>query len=129
MANTCQGTDIDTCRDDHAAFLLKLVAIASILLASAVGVSIPLIGKHRRIFRTDGSLFAVAKAFAAGVILATGFVHMLAGGSEALSDPCLPEYPWSKFPFSGFFAMLAALMTLLVDFVGTQYYERKQVRC
>lgn len=51
---------------------------------------------------------------------------MLSGGSDALSDPCLPEFPWSKFPFSGFFAMIAALMTLLADFVGTQYYERKQ---
>ncbi|XP_022131321.1 fe(2+) transport protein 3, chloroplastic [Momordica charantia] len=51
---------------------------------------------------------------------------MLPDGSKALSDPCLPEFPWSKFPFSGFFAMMASLVTLLVDFVGTQYYERKQ---
>ena len=36
-------------------------------------------------------------------------------------------YPtWSKFPFCGFFAMMASLLTLLVDFMGTQYYERKQ---
>ncbi|KAK3224537.1 hypothetical protein Dsin_011562 [Dipteronia sinensis] len=123
---TCKSTDVDTCRDDSAAFILKFVAIASILIAGIVGIAIPLVGKHRRILRTDGSLFVAAKAFAAGVILATGFVHMLSGGSKALTDPCLPKFPWSKFPFSGFFAMMASLLTLLVDFVGTQYYEKKQ---
>ncbi|CAF2075816.1 fe(2+) transport protein 3, chloroplastic [Brassica napus] len=124
----CNASESDLCRDDSAAFLLKLVAIASILLAGAAGVAIPLIGRNRRFLRTDSSLFVTAKAFAAGVILATGFVHMLAGGTEALNNPCLPEFPWSKFPFPGFFAMVAALITLLVDFMGTQYYERKQER-
>ncbi|KAG2247192.1 hypothetical protein Bca52824_086820 [Brassica carinata] len=97
----CNASESDLCRDDSAAFLLKLVAIASILLAGAAGVAIPLIGRNRRFLRTDSSLFVTAKAFAAGVILATGFVHMLAGGTEALNNPCLPEFPWSKFPFPG----------------------------
>ncbi|XP_010492201.1 PREDICTED: zinc transporter 4, chloroplastic-like isoform X1 [Camelina sativa] len=122
----CDAGESDLCRDDSAAFLLKFVAIASILLAGAAGVAIPLVGRNRRFLQTEGNLFVAAKAFAAGVILATGFVHMLAGGTEALSNPCLPDYPWSKFPFPGFFAMIAALVTLLVDFMGTQYYERKQ---
>ncbi|KAK5825038.1 zinc transporter 4, chloroplastic-like [Gossypium arboreum] len=127
MSNTsCQSSELEICRDESAALKLKLIAIASILLAGVAGVAIPLIGKHRKFLRTDGSLFVAAKAFAAGVILATGFVHMLAGGTDALTNPCLPEYPWSKFPFPGFFAMVASLVTLLVDFVGTQYYERKQ---
>ncbi|XP_054799223.1 zinc transporter 4, chloroplastic-like isoform X2 [Prosopis cineraria] len=127
MTNSrCEGSDFELCRDDSAAFVLKFVAIASILIAGMTGVALPLFGKHRCNLRTDGSLFVAAKAFAAGVILATGFVHMLPDSSEALSNPCLPQYPWSKFPFTGFFAMISALLTLLVDFVGTQYYERKQ---
>ncbi|KAJ9183575.1 hypothetical protein P3X46_007411 [Hevea brasiliensis] len=127
MSNSsCQSAEVNGCRDDSAALALKLIAIASILLAGVVGIAIPLIGKQRRFLRTDGSLFVAAKAFAAGVILATGFVHMLSGGSNALRNPCLPEYPWSKFPFPGFIAMMASLLTLLLDFVGTQYYERKQ---
>lgn len=127
MANaSCGGSELETCRDESAALDLKLVAIASILIAGVVGIAIPLVGKNRRFLRPDSNIFFAAKAFAAGVILATGFVHMLSDGSNALSDPCLPEYPWSKFPFSGFFAMMASLLTLLVDFVGTQYYERKQ---
>ncbi|KAI4380270.1 hypothetical protein MLD38_006480 [Melastoma candidum] len=123
---SCKSVELDSCRDDSAAFSLKFVAMGSILFAGMVGIAIPLVGKHRKFLQTDGSLFIAAKAFAAGVILATGFVHMLSGGSKALSNPCLPEYPWSKFPFAGFFAMMASLATLLVDFVGTQFYERKQ---
>ncbi|KAF2588144.1 hypothetical protein F2Q70_00041879 [Brassica cretica] len=124
----CDAGESDLCRDDSAAFVLKFVAIASIFLSGAAGVAIPLVGKNRRFLHTEGNLFVSAKAFAAGVILATGFVHMLAGGTEALTNPCLPEFPWSKFPFPGFFAMVAALITLLVDFMGTQYYESRQER-
>ncbi|CAJ1973534.1 unnamed protein product [Sphenostylis stenocarpa] len=126
MNSTCVGAELDQCRDESAALVLKCVAIASILLAGMAGIAIPLVGKHRRFLRTDGNLFVAAKAFAAGVILATGFVHMLSDATEALQHPCLPSFPWSKFPFTGFFAMMAALFTLLLDFVGTQYYERKQ---
>ncbi|KAK7410141.1 hypothetical protein VNO78_00684 [Psophocarpus tetragonolobus] len=124
--SSCGGDELEMCRDEPAALVLKFVAIASILLAGMAGIAIPLVGKHRRFLRTDGNLFVAAKAFAAGVILATGFVHMLQDATEALNHPCLPSFPWSKFPFTGFFAMMAALFTLLLDFVGTQYYERKQ---
>lgn len=119
------SAELESCRDEKAALILKFIAIASILIAGIAGVAIPLIGKKRRFLRTDTNLFFAAKAFAAGVILATGFVHMLPDATSALSNPCLPKTPWSKFPFSGFIAMMAALGTLLADFLSTQYYERK----
>lgn len=128
MSNDACGTDGDSegCRDDSYALILKLIAIGAILIAGIFGVALPLVGKKRRFLRTDSNLFVGAKAFAGGVILATGFVHMLPDATEALTHSCLPEFPWSKFPFSGFIAMMAALGTLLADFVGTQYYEKKQ---
>ncbi|KAF8097036.1 hypothetical protein N665_0296s0019 [Sinapis alba] len=123
FTTSCDSGESDPCRDDAAALTLKYAAIASILVAGAAGVSLPLVGT---LLPSTGGLMRGAKAFAAGVILATGFVHMLSGGSEALSDPCLPEFPWKKFPFPEFFAMVAALLTLLADFMITGYYERKQ---
>lgn len=129
ISNTsCRNGDADLegCRNEPAALILKMVAIASILIAGVCGVAIPLIGKKRRFLGTDTNLFVTAKAFAGGVILATGFVHMLPDATSALTDSCLPDIPWSKFPFPGFIAMMAALGTLLVEFIGTQYYERKQ---
>ncbi|GMH10776.1 hypothetical protein Nepgr_012617 [Nepenthes gracilis] len=127
MANSrCILTESESCRDDSTALTLKLVAICAILIAGVTGIAIPLMGKKWRCLGTDSNVFVAGKAFAAGVILATGFVHMLPDGSSNLTRSCLPTYPWSKFPFSGFFTMLAALLTLVADFVGTQYYERRQ---
>lgn len=122
---SCGEERSEDCRDDAEALSLKLVAIAVILTAGVFGVALPLVGRKRRFLRTDGNLFVIAKAFAAGVILATGFVHMLPGGSKALTNKCLPHVPWARFPFAELVAMVASLGTLLIDFVGTQFYERR----
>lgn len=109
MGTTDCGKDTDAgCRDEELALHLKTIAIFIILLTSACGVALPLLGRRLKCLRSDGTVFVLAKAFAAGVILATGFVHMLPDAQEALTDDCLPKMPWSKFPFSGFIAMLAA---------------------
>jgi zinc transporter 1/2/3 len=113
------------CRDDPAALRLKWVAMAAILVAGVVGVGLPLAGRKRRAVRTGSAVFVAAKAFAAGVILATGFVHMLHDSEHALSSPCLPAAPWRRFPFPGFVAMLAALATLVLDVLVTGFYESK----
>ncbi|XP_062230984.1 zinc transporter 7-like [Phragmites australis] len=113
------------CQDDAAALRLKAVAMAVILVAGVLGVGLPLAGRKRRALRTDSTAFQAAKAFAAGVILATGFVHMLHDAERALSNPCLPAAPWRRFPFPGFVAMAAALSTLVLDFLATRFYESK----
>ncbi|CAM0957425.1 unnamed protein product [Alopecurus aequalis] len=113
------------CRDDAAALRLKWVALAAILVAGVIGVGLPLVGRKRRAVRTGSAVFVAAKAFAAGVILATGFVHMLHDSEHALSNPCLPAAPWRRFPFPGFVAMLAALATLVLDVLVTRFYESK----
>ncbi|CAN6207446.1 unnamed protein product [Urochloa humidicola] len=138
---TSHGGEAEECRDEAAALGLKMVAVAAILVSGATGVAIPLLGRRWRGRATRGGgeaapssssattggdgLFVLAKAFAAGVILATGFVHVLDDATDALTDPCLPAVPWRRFPFPGFVAMLAALGTLVVDFVGTHVYESK----
>ncbi|OEL20633.1 Cationic peroxidase SPC4 [Dichanthelium oligosanthes] len=106
----------------------------SSLPADEIAAGVPLLG--RRCWRGRGGsssssgsgLFVLAKAFAVGVVLAMEFVHMLHDADEALTNPCLPAVPWRQFPFSGFVAMLAALGTLVIDFVGTHMYERKHRR-
>ena len=67
----------------------------------------------------------MVKAFAAGVILATGFVHILPDAYESLTSPCLKENPWGKFPFTGFVAMIASIGTLMVDSFATGFYQRQ----
>ncbi|RAL44357.1 hypothetical protein DM860_011634 [Cuscuta australis] len=121
------------CRDDSGAdgqhrleaLKYKLIAVASILSSGAVGVSIPLVaGRRFPAFTPESNLFVLVKAFAAGVILATGFVHVLPDSFESLGSPCLPEKPWGDFPFPGLVAMLAAIATMMVHLAATSYYMR-----
>ncbi|CAK9881267.1 unnamed protein product [Sphagnum jensenii] len=128
LAVDCGRSDDLSCYDKAGALHLKVAAIAVILISSSLGVTMPLLGQHFRFLKTEGNAFFIAKAFAAGIILATGFVHMLPDAASALTNSCLPDSPWSKFPFFGFFAMVAALGTLVVDFGATEFYERLQSR-
>lgn len=54
------------------------------------------------------------------------FVHMLTDVLEALNNPCMSTFLWSMFLYTGLFAMMVMLFTLLLDFVGTRSYEHKQ---
>lgn len=106
----------------------KLVAIVSILVASALGVSLPFLVKKVSYFSPDKEVFFLIKAFAAGVILATGFIHILADAFESLTSPCLSENPWHNFPFTGFIAMMASIGTLMMEAYATGYHKRNGFR-
>jgi zinc transporter 1/2/3 len=121
-SSDCGPSRADSCYDKVAATHLKAAAIAVILCTSALGVSIPSLCRRIKFLRVDGNPFFIGKAFAAGVILATGFVHMLPDAQSTLGSPCLPSKPWAKFPWAGFIAMTAALCTLVMDFAATEFY-------
>ncbi|KAJ4705785.1 Zinc transporter protein [Melia azedarach] len=57
------------------ALKFKLGAIATILVAGAFGVSLPLLGKRVPALKPESDIFFMVKAFAAGVILSTGRQH------------------------------------------------------
>lgn len=102
----------------------KLASIASILLSGAFGVSIPFLASKIPSLRPENDIFFMIKAFTAGVILATGFIHILPEAFDHLKSPCLNQNPWRNFPFSGFVAMMSAIGTLMVDSFATGYYNR-----
>ncbi|ONK66643.1 uncharacterized protein A4U43_C06F10480 [Asparagus officinalis] len=77
----------------------------------------------------DGGRFVLQRsAFAAGVILATGFVHDVGDAQSALTDPCLSNRIRGRRFLSRFGAMLAALLTLVVDFVGRSFMRGSIMR-
>ncbi|XP_028779638.1 zinc transporter 1 [Neltuma alba] len=120
---TCDKED-EVVGDKARAFRYKFAAIASILFASVIGVLIPVIGKFVSFLSPDRDFFFFIKAFAAGVILSTGFIHVLPDAFENLKSPCLSEHPWADFPFTGFVAMCAAMGTLMVDAFATAYFKK-----
>ncbi|XVE88471.1 hypothetical protein DITRI_Ditri19aG0072300 [Diplodiscus trichospermus] len=120
----CQ-TETNGCTNKEKALPLKLIAIFSILIASVIGVGSPLVTRSIPALHPDRNLFVIVKCFAAGIILATGFMHVLPDSFDMLSSSCLKENPWHKFPFTGFVAMLSAIVTLMVDSMATTIYSRK----
>ncbi|CAH8358800.1 unnamed protein product [Eruca vesicaria subsp. sativa] len=101
----------------------KIAAIPSVLVAGVIGVLFPLLGNFFPSLKPETNFFFVTKAFAAGVILATGFMHVLPEGYEKLTSACLKGAAW-EFPFTGFIAMVAAILTLSVDSFATSYFHR-----
>ncbi|KAI4357931.1 hypothetical protein L6164_001847 [Bauhinia variegata] len=113
------------CHDRSKAMKLKIIAISSILITSMVGVCLPLFSRAVPALQPDRDLFVVVKAFASGVILATGYMHVLPDSFDDLRSECLPEDPWHKFPFTTFIAMLAAIFTLMVDSFSISFFNKK----
>lgn len=127
VVSECTCDDGEEDRDRDQAMKYKIGAIASILVASAIGVLIPVIGKFVPALSPDRDIFFAIKAFAAGVILATGFIHVLPDAFESLTSPCLSDHPWGDFPFTGFVAMCAAMGTLMVDAFATVYFKKRHM--
>ncbi|KAH7833175.1 hypothetical protein Vadar_003725 [Vaccinium darrowii] len=105
------------------ALKLKLAAIASILVAGAIGVYSPILGKSVQALGPEKDAFFIMKTFAAGVILATGCCHVLPDAFDKLTSPCLTGVVWN-FPWAGFVLMLSAIFTLMTDNLATSYYSK-----
>ncbi|EYU31714.1 hypothetical protein MIMGU_mgv1a024137mg [Erythranthe guttata] len=125
VVEDCGAEEDDGCTNKKAALPLKIIAIITILISSMIGVCLPLVTQSIPALSPERSLFVIVKAFAAGIILATGFMHVLPDSFDMLSSTCLKENPWHKFPFTGFVAMLSAIITLIIDSLTTSVYSKK----
>ncbi|KAE8680330.1 Zinc transporter 3 [Hibiscus syriacus] len=66
------------------------------------------------------------KAFAAGVILATGFVHILPDAFESLTSPCI-KVVLGEIPFLGFHHDDVGYRDVMIDAFATGYYKRQHL--
>ncbi|KAG2308837.1 hypothetical protein Bca52824_028585 [Brassica carinata] len=127
--HTHSGNPKCQCSHDHdqenkaGARKYKIAAVPAVLIAGVIGVLFPLLGKVFPSLRPETPFFFVTKAFAAGVILSTGFMHVLPEAYEMLNSPCLTSEAW-EFPFTGFIAMVAAILTLSVDTFATSSFNK-----
>ncbi|GAB2220305.1 hypothetical protein Droror1_Dr00007949 [Drosera rotundifolia] len=126
-AARCAKSQTGRCHDRSKALHLNCIAIGCILVASIVGVSSPLLTRSIPALSTDGDLFILVKAFASGVIVATGFMHVMPDSWNDLTSPCLPEMPWRVFPFTPFITMVATYLTMMMDTFATSWYEKRMV--
>ncbi|CAE6187189.1 unnamed protein product [Arabidopsis arenosa] len=122
----CDSGSENPCINKAKALPLKIVAIVAILTTSLIGVTSPLFSRYISFLRPDGNGFMIVKCFSSGIILGTGFMHVLPDSFEMLSSKCLSDDPWHKFPFAGFVAMLSGLVTLAIDSITTSLYTGKK---
>ncbi|KAG7558683.1 Zinc/iron permease fungal/plant [Arabidopsis thaliana x Arabidopsis arenosa] len=134
LAGNAENADVSECKaesgdplchNNKEAKKLKIIAIPSILVASMIGVSLPLLTRSIPALGPDRDMFVLVKCLASGVILATGFMHVLPDSYDDLTSKCLPEEPWRKFPFTTFIAMVSALLVLMIDSFAMSAYARR----
>nr|BAD94060.1 putative root iron transporter protein [Arabidopsis thaliana] len=114
-----------SCHNNKEAQKLKIIAIPSILVASMIGVSLPLFSRSIPALGPDREMSVIVKTLASGVILATGFMHVLPDSFDDLTSKCLPEDPWQKFPFATFITMISALLVLMIESFAMCAYARR----
>ncbi|ESQ31713.1 hypothetical protein EUTSA_v10005485mg [Eutrema salsugineum] len=122
--NECGGSIGEGSAAEKATALkYKIGAFFSILVAGVIGVCSPIFGLN-----SESNFFMFVKAFAAGVILATGFVHILPDATESLTSPCIGEEPpWGDFPVTELVAMAAAILTMLIESFASGYLNRSRL--
>ncbi|KAL2942960.1 Zinc transporter 5 [Bienertia sinuspersici] len=115
--------------DESNVLRYKVAAIFTILFASAVGVSLPILGRKIPVFRPERGSFLLVKAYSAGIILCTAFIHILPEAFENLTSPCLgQDSAWANFPFTGLTVMLGVLLTLMLGSISTRHFNMALLR-
>ncbi|GAA5860747.1 hypothetical protein JCM1840_001950 [Sporobolomyces johnsonii] len=110
----------DPCGPTHVGRLgLRIGAIFIILVTSLFGTLFPVVSKRVGVLRrhVPGVVFEFAKFFGSGVILATGFVHLLQPASDELGvtldmGGCISN-AWGSYPYA-FGICLVSLYSIFV---------------
>jgi len=115
--------DTDPCldQDDTGKYDLNLhiLALAVMLASSLLGVCFPVIIKYMGWSKVTRAL-RVGKYFGAGVITATGFVHIFPTAVQNLTNECLPIFFSDSFRgAAGLFAMSGTLLVHLIEYLAT----------
>lgn len=114
----CQSTNEYDGEDN-----LRILAIFMILISSFIGTFFPLLSSKFSFVRLPDLCWFLAKFFGSGVIIATGFMHLLEPASDALGNECLggtfANYPWA------FAICLMSLFVLFLTEIVAHYYVAK----
>ncbi|BGP19243.1 hypothetical protein JCM10213_007022 [Rhodosporidiobolus nylandii] len=122
LTSTAEADEEDACGPTSVGKVgLRIGAIFVILVTSLVGTYFPVLAKRVPFLQrhVPGSVFEFAKFFGSGVILATGFIHLLepatdeiGEGSTISAGGCISD-AWGEYPY----AFALCLVSLFLVFV------------
>ncbi|RUS34027.1 ZIP zinc transporter-domain-containing protein [Jimgerdemannia flammicorona] len=131
-ANSSEGSPLqpDPCsandRDGYD-LPLHIASVFIIALTSALGAFTPLVASRFPGLRIPDSFITLGKHFGTGVILATGFIHMLPAAMSSLTSPCLSSAWTQDYPvYAALFAMFAALFMQLTEQLASENAEKRR---
>lgn len=105
----------------------RISAVFVILAVSALGVCFPLVVLKCPYIKLPKQCFFITRYFGSGVIVATGFIHLLAEAGNALLDDCLggvfDEYPWAEG-----IALMGVFFMFFLDIVAHKRLEDRKKR-
>lgn len=99
-------------------------AIFFVLIASGLGVFLPLILNRVGNGQCTKIVLVIGKHIGTGALLSLGFIHLLFPAVEALGSECLGA-PWTGYPFALLFAMLSAMLMHLVETIAHTYVHSR----
>lgn len=105
-------------------FEVRISSIFVVLALSAFGAFLPLVASRSPWFRVPGWVFFIIRYLGSGVIVATGFIHLLAEGNAALTEECL-GLPFVDYPWSEGIALMGVFTMFFFDIVAHKKIEEK----
>ncbi|XP_074272215.1 putative zinc transporter 8 [Silene latifolia] len=121
----CEASASHGCYDKEKSLKLKKIAIFAILVTNVIGISLPLFSTVFLALHPDKIAALIVRTLASGVILSTGFMHLLSHSWANLTSQCLPEYPWRMYPMTSLITMFTTVLTMMMDTIATAYYRKK----
>jgi len=128
QGSSCEARASGGCYDKAKSTKLKIIGIFTILVASMLGIGMPLFSTALPFLHPDRKPAVVVKILASGVILSTGFMHVLPDSWNNLTSECLSENPWRAYPMSTLIAMFTCVLTMMMDTIATSYFRQKGIK-
>eukprot|EP00871_Galdieria_phlegrea_P002291 jgi/Galph1/3062/GphlegSOOS_G1731.1 len=102
-----------------------IAALFTILATSLIGISLPIVSKRYPRVRLPFIVMEAGRAFGTGVVIATGFVHMIPPAITNLSNDCLPFFFTNTYNSLGAaIALAAALSIQLLELISAIWIQR-----
>ncbi|RLV90443.1 Zinc-regulated transporter 2 [Spathaspora sp. JA1] len=105
-------------------FIARITAVPVLFALSAIGAFFPLVALYSSRFNLPNWLFFITKNFGSGVIVATGFIHLLAESSEALTNSCLGGV-FADYPFAEGIALMSLFALFFFDMIANKKIHDK----
>ncbi|KAI9296901.1 Zip-domain-containing protein [Neoconidiobolus thromboides FSU 785] len=106
---------------------LHIIGAVVLAVASFVGCSMTAISKRQSFIKIPTIIIDIGRHFGSGVILSTGFIHMLMSSVYNLSHECAPKIFKTYSAFPTLIAMIAALVLHLLEYLLLAHFNRDKI--